>query len=83
MMPGSKLAQHPPFSKPRTSLLSQALPHTFGETVNTAPGFAIVVDTTAVLNALARILLIRKADIFLTAFPYERIKLPFLSDVCR
>lgn len=40
VLPGSKLAQRPSWCKQRASLLPQAPPHTFGERVNTAPGFA-------------------------------------------
>lgn len=49
--------------------------------MNAAPDFAASVDMAAVLDALARSLVIRKAGIFLTAFPSERIKLPFLTGV--
>lgn len=79
LLPGSKLAQHPPRSKPKTPPCLGPHSHAFGETVNTAPGFAAIVDDCA----LASTLLIRKAGIFLTAFPSEKIKLPFFPDVCR
>lgn len=83
-LPGSKLVHHQPRSKPKTSPPATGpRPHAFSETVNTAPGFAAIVDTAAVLNALARTPLIRKAGIFLAAFASEKIKLLFLPDVCR